>query len=149
MALCTVGRLQLHWERATKAIHQIPRSKTPLGTHTTLPSPCLPSCSNQRQAFLVRTFQEGVKGASCLLLCWGKGGRHTVKSGIIGDENLRSILNGKSSQQQFLTMLAELHQSASDAFSLRAMGTWQWREDEAAYTTILSSKVAYTTVGRL
>ena len=28
--LCTVGRLQLHWERATKAIHQIPRSKTPL-----------------------------------------------------------------------------------------------------------------------
>ena len=26
---CPVGRLQLHWERATKAIHQIPRSKTP------------------------------------------------------------------------------------------------------------------------
>ena len=23
------GRLQLHWERATKAVHQIPRSKTP------------------------------------------------------------------------------------------------------------------------
>ena len=24
-----LGRLQLHWERATKAVHQIPRSKTP------------------------------------------------------------------------------------------------------------------------
>ena len=24
-----MGRLQLHWERATKAVHQIPRSKTP------------------------------------------------------------------------------------------------------------------------
>ena len=28
--MCTVRRLQLHWERATQAIHQIPRSKTPL-----------------------------------------------------------------------------------------------------------------------
>ena len=27
-----LGRLQLHWERATKAIHQIPRSKTPLSS---------------------------------------------------------------------------------------------------------------------
>ena len=26
---CPEGRLQLHWERATKAVHQIPRSKTP------------------------------------------------------------------------------------------------------------------------
>ncbi len=25
---CPEGRLQLHWERATKAVHQIPRSKT-------------------------------------------------------------------------------------------------------------------------
>ena len=43
-------RLQLHWEWATKAIHQIPRSKTPLGKQAGT------SASGARHALFVVVF---------------------------------------------------------------------------------------------
>ena len=98
-----MGRLQLHWERATKAIHQIPRSKTPPRTnHLGITS--LPSCPppNQQHTRLVRHCQAS-------------------------SEDFRkypgSIFNGKLTQLWFLTMPDELPQSALEILYLQAMGS--------------------------
>ena len=81
-----------------------------------------------------------------------QGGQGTASNNeMIGDERLQQEVRGRCKEPQeasslasepnstFLTMLAELYRLASDTFCFAGQGIWQWREDEAAYTTILIS----------
>ncbi len=119
--LCAVGRLQLHWERATKAVHQIPRSKTPQRTHH-LAITSLPSCPplSQQQTPL---------------------GRHCQVSSKDFRKHPGSIFDGKLTQQWFLTVPAELPQSASAIFTRNGGKTKQ--------LTPPNCSASFTTAGRL
>ena len=65
--------------------------------------------------------------------------RHSVSDGMNGGELLGSIHNGKLASTVVSYSACRAVPTASEAFVCR-LGELAWREDEAAYTTILFGK---------